>query len=162
MEQGNRHTVGISDMRVVTSPDDVLVTYSLGSCVGIALHDSEAGVGGMIHCMLPLSKNAPERAKEEPWMFVDTGLSDLLRAMYEAGAASQRIVAKIAGGAALMNDNSTFRIGERNLVVARKVLWRNNILLKGEDVGAAIARTMYLYVKNGDTIVKTINGERRI
>ncbi|MBI1319513.1 MAG: chemotaxis protein CheD [Candidatus Hydrogenedens sp.] len=162
MDVGSRYTIGISDMRISTAPDDVLVTYSLGSCVGVTLYDAEACVGAMIHCMLPLSKNAPERARDEPLMFVDTGLAEMLRSMYEAGAQSHRIIAKIAGGAQLMNDNNTFRIGERNLVVARKVLWRNNIVLKGEDVGEAIARTMYLHMRNGTTVIKTIQGNKTI
>ena len=49
-------TVDISGMRISETPDDVLVTYSLGSCVGLTLYDPVAKVGGMIHCMLPLSR----------------------------------------------------------------------------------------------------------
>lgn len=60
------HTVDISAMVVTDKADDVLVTYSLGSCIGVALYDPEACVGGMIHCMLPLSKIDPAKGKSRP------------------------------------------------------------------------------------------------
>ena len=59
-------TVDISDMKIARNPEDVIVTYSLGSCVGLTLYDPIAGVGGMIHCMLPLSKIDPEKARIKP------------------------------------------------------------------------------------------------
>ena len=55
-------TVDISDMKVSTNPEEILVTYSLGSCVGVVLYDPVVRVGGMIHCMLPLSRIDPEKA----------------------------------------------------------------------------------------------------
>ena len=74
-------TVNISDMKVSSNPEDVLVTYSLGSCVGVTLYDPLQKIGGLIHCMLPLSKVDPERAKEVPYMFVDTGLPLMLQTL---------------------------------------------------------------------------------
>jgi chemotaxis protein methyltransferase CheR len=41
------HTVGISEMRTSTRPGDVLVTYSLGSCIGLALYGPAARIGGV-------------------------------------------------------------------------------------------------------------------
>ena len=54
-------TIGISDLKVCRPPD-VLVTYALGSCVGICLLDSVAGVGGLSHIMLPDSTQATNGA----------------------------------------------------------------------------------------------------
>ncbi len=68
-------TVDISDMKIAQNREDVIVTYSLGSCVGLTLYDPVAGIGGMIHCMLPLSKIDPEKARIKPYMFVDTGVA---------------------------------------------------------------------------------------
>lgn len=55
-------TIGISDLKVCRPPD-VLVTYALGSCVGICLLDSVAGVGGLSHIMLPDSTQANQRSR---------------------------------------------------------------------------------------------------
>ena len=43
-------------------PDEVLVTYSLGSCIGLSLYDPVARVGGLLHAMLPLSSLDPVKA----------------------------------------------------------------------------------------------------
>ena len=62
-------TVDISDLRVSANPDDLIVTYALGSCIAVIVHDPKRKVGGMIHYMLPLSEIAPEKAKDKPAMF---------------------------------------------------------------------------------------------
>ncbi len=147
-------TVGISDMTVTNDTGKVLITYSLGSCVGLTLHDSVAGVAGMIHCMLPLSKIDPEKAAQNPCMFVDTGVPKLLQDLYDMGATRKNLVAKVAGAGSPLGKNQVFKIGKRNYTVLRKVLWKNNILIKGENVGGSSARTMILNVMNGRTVVK--------
>jgi len=146
-------------MKVSSNPEDVLVTYSLGSCVGVTLYDPLQKIGGLILCMLPLSKVDPERAKEVPYMFVDTGLPLMLQTLINMGANKNRIVAKVAGGAVLLDDNGMFRIGERNHIVVRKLLWKNNILISSEDVGGTIARTVYLQINDGKTIIKSAGKE---
>lgn len=148
-------TVDISDMKVSDDPDDILVTYSLGSCIGLALHDRVAGVGGLIHCMLPLSKIDQEKARVRPFMFVDTGVSRLLGSLFEMGAQRKNLVAKVAGAGSPLGREETFRIGQRNYTILRKLLWKNSILIDAEDIGGAKARTMYLYMADGLTTVKS-------
>lgn len=48
----NKIIVGISDQKLCKSPD-VLVTYALGSCVGICMIDKVLGIAGLAHIMLP-------------------------------------------------------------------------------------------------------------
>lgn len=147
-------TVSVSEMQISNTPTDVLVTYSLGSCAGLSLYDPAAEVGGLIHCMLPLSKIDREKAKANPQMFVDTGVPDLLQKMFNLGAQRKRIIAKVAGCAQLLDEKKLFRIGERNYTVLRKVLWKNDILIAAEDIGGSIPRTMFLYMETGVTILK--------
>ncbi len=147
--------VGISAMVVSDSPADVLVTYSLGSCVGLSVFDPVAGVGGMVHCMLPTARRDPEKAKACPCMFTDTGVMKLLHAVFSIGAARGRITAKVAGAASLLDPNGIFDIGRQNHVVLRKILWKNDILVAGEAVGGIAIRTLTLDVKTGVTTVKT-------
>jgi len=156
------HTVGISEMKVSSDPQDVIVTYSLGSCVGLSLYDPNAQVGGLIHCMLPLSRIDAAKAKATPCMFTDTGVPALIQAVLDLGASRKRLVAKVAGGGAPLKDNGIFKIGERNHVVLRKVLWKNNILIAAEDIGGTAARTMYLYMDSGRTVIKSGSEEREL
>lgn len=156
------HTISIAEMHVTNNRDDVLVTYSLGSCIGLSLYDPVACVGGMIHCMLPLSKIDEAKAKSNPQMFIDTGVMSLLQAIFDLGAERKHMIAKVAGGATLLDEKRLFRIGERNYTILRKVLWKNNILIAAEDVGESIARTMYLYMNSGKTIIKSGGQEREL
>ncbi len=148
-------TVDISDMKLSRTPGDVIVTYSLGSCVGVTLYDPVAQVGGMIHCMLPLSKIDRDKAKLKPYMFVDTGVAAMLSELYAMGAKRQNIIAKVAGAGSPLGQEETFRIGQRNYTILRKFLWKNNILIDKEDVGGSKARTLYLYMSDGRTTVKS-------
>lgn len=156
------YIVGIADMKVSDCRDDVLVTYSLGSCVGLSLFDPEAGVGGLIHCMLPLSKIDPAKAESNPQMFTDTGVAAILQAVFNLGAERRRLIARVAGGSSLMDENGLFRIGERNYIVLRKMLWKNNILIASEDVGGSVARTITLQMSTGRTMIKSGGCEREL
>lgn len=149
------HTVGISEMIVSRREEDILVTYALGSCLGLSLYDPVARVGGLIHCMLPLSKIDKAKAAAAPAMFVDTGVPGLLAALFEMGARRENLVATAAGAARVLQDVDHFKIGERNHTVLRKLLWKNSILIAYEDVGGAAARTMYLHMATGLTVIKT-------
>lgn len=145
--------VGISEMVVSKDVDDVLVTYSLGSCIGISLYDPVSSVGGMIHCMLPMSKIDLEKAKATPTMYTDTGFVLLLQEVLRLGADKGRIVVKIAGCGAPMDRNGRFKIGDRNYAVLRKLLWKNKMLIEGEDVGGTQPRTMRLFMDSGKTTI---------
>lgn len=159
--EGRARTIGIGEMCVSTNPADVLVTYSLGSCVGLALHDPTRNVGGLIHCMLPLSRMSPEKAQNRPCMFVDTGVVNLLQNVFEAGATRRNVVARVAGGAHMLDRKQTFRIGKRNFAVLRKVLWKNDILIDSHDLGGTVSRTMFFHVGTGDVVIKT-GGEMKL
>ena len=63
--------VDIADFQVTSDPTCTLITYSLGSCVGVAIWDPQAHVGGLLHYMLPDSSIAPEKARLTPAMFAD-------------------------------------------------------------------------------------------
>ena len=145
-----RHIVGVGDMKVSSDPADVIVTHALGSCLGIVVHDPVARVGGMLHVMLPTSTINPDKARLNPYMFVDTGVPELFRQAYAAGASKARLIVKAAGGAntqEMVTDR--FEIGKRNYVILKKILWKNGILMDAEDVGGHEPRTMYLDVGTG-------------
>ena len=129
------NVVDIADFVVTDDPRVTLVTYSLGSCIGLVIWDPNVRVGGMLHFMLPESSIASEKAKIKPAMFADTGIPALFRAAYELGAVKKNMIVKIAGGSQLLDDNGTFNIGKRNYVMLRKIFWKNGVLIDREDVG---------------------------
>lgn len=147
--------VDIAGCQASDDPSATLVTYSLGSCIGVAIWDQRARVGGMLHYMLPESSLSPEKAKTNPAMFADTGIPTLFRAAYALGAHKKSIIVKIAGGSQLLDDNGTFNIGKRNYIMLRKIFWKNGVLIEAEDVGGSLSRTVRLDVGTGRFTIKS-------
>jgi len=147
--------VDIADMKISDNPADTLITYSLGSCVGVAIYDPVLRLGGMIHCMLPLSKVDKEKAKIRPYMFVDTGMQLMLGSLYEKGLRKARAVINVAGGSQVLDSQGVFKIGERNFTVLRKILWKNGLLMNAQEVGGNKSRTVSLEVGTGRFTIKS-------
>lgn len=143
-------------MAVSSDPEDLLITHALGSCLGIAAHDPHAGIGGLLHVMMPLSKINPEKAEDNPFVFVDTGVPRFLDRLFEGGARKQSLTVMVAGGASVnRSETDRFSIGKRNFVVFKKLLWKNGILISAEDVGGEKARTMRLEIASGRVTLST-------
>jgi len=153
------HTVGISDMKVSATQGDLIVTHALGSCLGVAVHDPMACVGGLLHVMLPLSTIDPEKADRNPLMFVDTGFPKLLMECFKHGAQKRRLEIRVAGGADSY-EGGLFQIGRRNFIILRQLLWKNGLLMKSYDVGGSNSRTMSLEIGTGNVMIKS-NGETK-
>ena len=155
--------VGVGEMKIARNPGEVLITYALGSCLGLVIHDPVVGVGGLLHAMLPLSTIDPDKARINPARYVDTGVPKLFADCYRAGAVKERLVVSVAGGAALQNrEGDSFQIGQRNLLMLRKLLWKNGVLIKAEDVGGSSWRTLSLHIGSGEVRIKTEAGETRL
>lgn len=149
-----QHVVNISDAKVATDPGDSIITYSLGSCIGVTLYDPTKKIAGLLHFQLPNSSTDLAKAQTCPFMFGDTGLIKLLEMMMSAGADKRRLRCKIAGGARMLDTGTTFDIGKRNHLSIRKALWQAGILLDGEDCGGSIPRTMSIQVGTGEVLLK--------
>jgi len=151
-------TIEISDLKVSAEPEDVLVTYALGSCIAVMVHDPVRKAAGMIHYMLPLSETSLEKAKVRPAMFADTGIPILFQSLYALGAQKRDLIVKVAGGGALYDDKGLFSIGKRNYTMMRKMFWKTGVIVSAEDVGGAKSRTARLHVGSGRCTV-TSQGE---
>jgi chemotaxis protein CheD len=143
------HVIAVADAHVSRDPELVLVTYALGSCVAVAIHDPVARVGGLLHFMLPESSLDLAKAGRQPYMFADTGIPLLFRSAYALGAEKKRLIVRLAGAAQVLNDGSVFNIGKRNHLAARKILWKAGVLVHGEAIGGATSRTVRLEVASG-------------
>ena len=146
--------VGIADMKMAKG-DGMLVTYALGSCIGICLYDPMPKLGALVHIMLPLNL---ETGRTHPLKYADTGIRDTLRQMVLRGANKSRITAKIAGGAKMFDvsgSSSLGNIGQRNIESVRIVLKKEGVRLLKEDVGGSVARTLLFDVSNGIGCVRS-------
>lgn len=144
-------TIGIADMKMAKG-SGMLVTYALGSCIGICLYDPLIKLGALIHIMLPLNM---ETGRKNPMKYADTGIRDTLHQLELQGASRARLTAKIAGGAKMFEcSGSLGNIGQRNIESVHLNLKKEGIRLLKEDVGGSAARTLLFDVSSGLACVR--------
>lgn len=148
-------TVKIADLQIAKSPD-VLVTYALGSCIGISMFDKLKRVGCLGHIMLPGDDNSD--TSKTPMKFATTCIPMMVEEMLKNGCVKGNIETRIAGGASLVqfsNESSLSNIGFRNATAVKKALLRSGLRIIAEDTGKDFARTMYLDTNTGIVTIKT-------
>jgi chemotaxis protein CheD len=157
---GSGSVVGVADLATGTVALGQLVTYALGSCIGLSAYDPVARVGGLLHYMLPQPTETGEPPLAKPYMYATTGIPLLFRRLQELGARKERLVVCAAGGAEILEGGSMFAIGRRNHTMLRKIFWKDGIALAAEDIGGNQARTMSLLLATGEVRIRTRGAER--
>ncbi|HHU22280.1 MAG TPA: chemotaxis protein CheD [Clostridiales bacterium] len=160
----NRHSVDIAMMKVARAPD-ILYSLGLGSCVGVAIYDPVARVGGLIHVLLPSFKEFTQGVHSRT-KFADSGIADMVEAMIGAGAKKYNMKAKIVGGAAMFateNNQVHNTIGSRNVASCVETLKKLGIEIIAQDVGGNKGRSIFFDLSTGVLSVRTIEkGEKVI
>lgn len=147
--------IGIGECRVSRTPGNILVTHGLGSCIAIVIYDPVERVAGLLHYMLPESSLDGGKAKQQPFLFADTGIPLLFRRACQLGAAKTRMVVMAAGGARMLDPGGTFNIGQRNRMAMRKMLWKLGVTLHREETGGTVSRTVSIDVSTGRVLLRT-------
>lgn len=151
---GKQISVGIGDMKIARQ-EGVLITYALGSCIGISFYDPMIKLGALLHIMLPERNNINDK---NTFKYADSGIAETLKKLYAFGAVRGRLVCKIAGGAKMFEmkgPGGLGNIGERNAKKVKEILMREGLRIVSEDTGANYARTMLLEVDTGQVKVRT-------
>lgn len=149
-----RIKVGIAEYEVTTN-GSVLSTSGLGSCIGVALHDRENGIGGLVHVMLPTAEDIEDGNAAK---FADTGTELLLEEIAGVGADLSTTEAKIAGGSDMLDfSEGGSGIGERNVERVREILDGHDVPIVAEDVGGDHGRSVQLRASTGEYVVKSAN-----
>ncbi|MGE4275653.1 MAG: chemotaxis protein CheD [Lawsonibacter sp.] len=146
--------VGIADMKMAQRGGE-LITYALGSCIGICLYDPAIQLAALVHILLPLNMEA---GRKNPMKYADTGIRETLRQMEEKGGRRPRITAKIAGGAKMFEisgGGGLGNIGQRNIESVHLILKREGIRLLAEDTGGRVARTLSFHPATGQGHIRS-------
>jgi len=153
--------VGMAQYLVIQGPG-IIRSSGLGSCIGIALYDPFAMVGGLAHAMLP--KHRPGR-EDNRAKYVDTAIEAMLAEMEGLGSSRVNIVAKLAGGSQMfpeLDKDSSLLIGVKNVSAAEEYLGNLGIPILAKDVGGNFGRTVEFNCQDGSLFIKTINNETKI
>ncbi|MEI7848783.1 MAG: chemotaxis protein CheD [Chloroflexota bacterium] len=155
-------SVGLGEQVVSRDPEDVLVAYGLGSCLGISMVDPILRLSGLLHAVLPQWSSGMEPMNPASSKYVDSGIERLLASMIKEGAIKSRLIIRMAGGANMLTSpglKNSFEIGTRNIESARVTFQRLNLILRAEDVGGNTGRTVRFYVAENRLTVRVI-GEK--
>ena len=150
---GMHYSIGIAGIKVVKTPDTVRTV--LGSCIGIALYDRAAKVGGLAHVILPNSSEG----RGDPAKFADTAVDLLLEKLIDAGGEKKYITAKIVGGAAMFGKQEAGGLGQRNAEAVQERLKHHAIRLTACVIGGTKGRKIRLDAQNGEVEVIRIGEE---
>jgi chemotaxis protein CheD len=149
--------VGLGEVQVTRDPHAVLASFGLGSCVAVCVFDPLTHVGGMTHVVLPSSGNRPV-SSTYPGKYADSGTAHLVRGLECQGAARSRMMAKIAGGAAVTRGTmpeNLFDVGGRNVSAVQAALEREGIPIVAYDTGGHHGRSVWFWVRSGKVMVRT-------
>nr|WP_256407817.1 chemotaxis protein CheD [Halorubrum rutilum] len=148
--------VGVGELAVATD-GETLTTSGLGSCVAVALGDERAGVRGLLHAMLPTSDEGRTAAARRG-KYVDAGIDALVDDLVAAGAAPDRLEARVAGGAEMLD--LTDAVGPRNVERAERCLASAGVPVVASDVGDDVGRTVR-FGRDGGLVVRAADGFER-
>jgi putative nucleotidyltransferase with HDIG domain len=133
------------------------VTYQafLGTCVGVALYDKKARIGGLIHIILPQPPSAS--SVDFPEKYASTGLPLMISELQKLGASRKNIEATIAGGALvgpISNIDINLDIGGRSADIANAILKANDIKVIKSETGGFLMSTLNMDMGNGKTSIE--------
>lgn len=153
--------VGLGEIAVSQDKNEVLVAFGLGSCVGVGVYDPVKGIAGLLHAVLPEPLNGSD---QESTKYVGNGIKKLLEEVTARGAVKERLIVRIAGGANMLTSpglSKSFDIGNRNIIMATRILEILKIKIVSQNVGGNIGRTFRVYVVDGKMTIRMI-GDKEI
>jgi chemotaxis protein CheD len=127
----------------------------LGSCVGLALYDPRAKIGGLAHIVLPRANGPTDR----PGKFVDTAIPALIAEMRKISRGQLALTAKIAGGANMFSATQSDAIGLQNIESCERLLGEMGIPIVGKHCGGKQGRRMALYTNDGKVVIEIVGAD---
>ena len=129
----------------VSSDPEVVMTTVLGSCIAACIRDTQAGIGGMNHFLLPDDGGGARDSGAVRYGAYAMEL--LINELLKSGARRERLEAKIFGGAKLFDGLSD--VGASNAAFAERFLRDEGIPIVGSSTGGLSARRVEFWPASG-------------
>ena len=162
MQANNSFRVDVGELHVSNNPGQTLLTYALGSCIGLAVHDPQMRVGGLAHIQLPDSPTNWNSRPEGIWAYADRAIPELFQRLYSLKASRRNLRIVLAGGASILDAKNFFQIGRKNYLSVKKLLWREGYISAAEAIGGSDWRTMWLEIGSGRVEIQTSSGRETL
>lgn len=138
----------------VTQKEMVLVTV-LGSCVAACIRDTEIGIGGMNHFMLP--DEGGKEVVSSSARYGTYAMEMLINHLLKNGARRNRLEAKVFGGGAVLASLSSSTVGTRNAEFVLQYLQTEKIPVVAKDLLDAYPRKIYFFPNSGRVLVRKLH-----
>jgi putative nucleotidyltransferase with HDIG domain len=122
-----------------------LLQAFLGTCVGVAIVDETAGIGGLIHLLLPEPVN-PQNV-DRPEKYAATGVPLFVQRLAALGARPENMRAVVAGGALvgpLAPQDMHLDVGGRTADRVMEILRQKKIAVAASETGGFFTCTLEL------------------
>jgi chemotaxis protein CheD len=139
----------------VTARQMVLVTV-LGSCVAACISDSQLGLGGMNHFMLPESMHEPDHPLSSSARYGTYAMEVLINELIKLGARRNKLQAKVFGGGNVLRGMTVANVGERNAAFVLDYLKTENIPVLAQDLVDIYPRKVYYFPEDGRVMVRKL------
>ncbi len=133
----------------------------LGTCVGVAIYDETAGIGGLIHLLLPEPPTPGSTFQSEKYAV--TGVPRFIKALRDEGATTGNMKATLAGGALIgpvSRQDLNLDIGGRTAELAKSILNREGIEIELSETGGLFASTINLNMETGECRIQPMGEEK--
>ena len=129
------------------------ITTLLGSCISVCIWDSELKYGGINHFMMPFWNGTGLASPK----YGNIAIEKLVNNMINIGSEKKNLIAKVFGGAAVLNSNECiFNIGERNIDIQSSILKDEGIEVVAASVGGTLGRKLIFNTNTGSVRMKYI------
>jgi chemotaxis receptor (MCP) glutamine deamidase CheD len=142
---------------VHATDEGIVIKTLLGSCIAVCLHDPLAKVGGMNHFLLP--HGLTDETHGDPTRFGVHAMDRLLAAIMKVGGDRRRLVAKVFGGAQILDDSRN-EIPRKNIAFAEEFLTTEGFPVAGWDVGGTHPREVLFEPRTGRVLVRRVTSDR--
>ena len=150
------HTIIGGEFAVCYDTENIAFKTLLGSCVAIMFYDNSKKIKAMNHFLLPKTTNANDDMKYGLF-----SVEAMLNEMYKLGCKKENIVAKISGGASIVNINlSSNSIGNRNVDFAIDFCKSENFKILSNHTKGTKSRVILL-TNNFETFIKNIDESKQ-
>lgn len=138
----------------VTAKEMLLVTV-LGSCVAACVRDTDSGIGGMNHFMLP--DDGGRDTVGSSARYGTYAMEVLINHLLKMGARRSRLEAKVFGGGAVMASLASSNVGTRNAEFVLNYLKVEKIPIVAKDLLDSYPRKVYYFPDTGRVLVKKLH-----
>ncbi len=139
-----------------------IISTVLGSCISVCMYDSDKGISGMNHFMLPRGKDetATKDISSNSTRYGNWAMEFLINEMIKAGARKEALDVKVFGGGQVLSEMDFMDIGQRNIDFVFSYLVQEGMPINRHDVGGIYPRKLLFFGDTGRVRVKKLKETR--